>query len=90
MATLTIRNIEDMVKERLRVRAATHGHSMEEEARVILKRAVGGVSGADLWDLSRRLFEGAGGVALEVPGRDADRTAPDFGPPNDFGGAGGR
>jgi plasmid stability protein len=87
MATLTIRNIEDMVKERLRVRAATHGHSMEEEARVILKRAVGGVGGADLWVLSRRLFDGAGGVALDLPGRDADRPAPDFGPPDDSGGA---
>ncbi len=40
MASLTIRNIEDGVKERLRVRAATHGHSMEEEARAITTTAI--------------------------------------------------
>ena len=78
MAVLTIRNIEDDVKERLRVRAAMHGHSMEEEARVILRRAVGGVDGAALWALSRRLFEDADGVALELPRRGGDRLAPDF------------
>jgi len=90
VATLTIRNLEDPVKERLRVRAATHGHSMEEEARVILKRALGGVGGADLWALSRRLFEGAGGVTLDLSGSERDRAAPDFGPHDDPGGAGER
>jgi hypothetical protein len=30
MATLTIRNFDDALKERLRVRAAEHGHSMED------------------------------------------------------------
>jgi plasmid stability protein len=78
MAVLTIRNIEDSVKERLRVRAAMHGHSMEEEARVILRRAVGGVDGAGLWALSRQLFESADGVELELPRRDDDRASPDF------------
>lgn len=78
MATLTIRNIEDGIKERLRVRAAMHGHSMEEEARVILKRAVGGISGTGLWDLSRQLFQGDDGIELELPRRDGDRAAPTF------------
>ena len=79
MATLTIRNLEDDVRDRLRVRAATHGHSMEEEVRVILTRAVGGISGQDLWALSRQLFQGTDGVTLEPPSRDADRAVPDFG-----------
>jgi plasmid stability protein len=74
MASITIRNLEDDVKERLRVRAAMQGHSMEEEARAILKRAVGGVSGAQLWTMSRRLFDGELGVALEAPHRGGDRT----------------
>jgi plasmid stability protein len=78
MATLTIRNIEDGTKERLRIRAAMHGHSMEEEARVILKRAVGGIDGDALWALSRRLFEGAHGVELEPVLRGDDRASPDF------------
>ena len=82
MAVLTIRNIDDGVKERLRIRAAMHGHSMEEEARVILRRAVGGVDGAELWALSRRLFANADGVELELPPRDGDRAPLDF---NDAG-----
>jgi len=37
MASITIRNLDDDVKHRLRVRAAEHGRSMEEEARDILR-----------------------------------------------------
>lgn len=37
MASITIRNLDDEVKRRLRVRAAEHGRSMEEEAREILR-----------------------------------------------------
>lgn len=78
MATLTIRNIDDGVKERLRVRAAMRGRSMEEEARAILRQAVEGLNGAGLWALSRQLFEQDQGVDLETPRVD-DRAAPDFG-----------
>ncbi len=53
MATLTIRNLEDAIKERLRVRTALHGRSMEEEARDILRKAVGVVTGPGLWERSR-------------------------------------
>ena len=38
--TLTIRNLDDDVKQGLRIRAATHGRSMEAEARDILAKAV--------------------------------------------------
>ncbi|TAJ38677.1 MAG: hypothetical protein EPO55_15065 [Reyranella sp.] len=76
MASLTIRNIDDDMKERLRVRAAQHGHSMEEEARIILRRAVGGITGPALWDLSRKLFKGEKGVKLDLPARSGDRDAP--------------
>ena len=41
MASITIRNLDDGVKRRLRVRAAENGRSMEEEARDILRRTVG-------------------------------------------------
>lgn len=40
MASITIRNIEDMLKSRLRVQAALHGRSMEDEARDILRSAL--------------------------------------------------
>jgi len=44
MATLTIRNLDDQVKALLRVEAARHGRSMEEEVRVILQNAVAGTA----------------------------------------------
>lgn len=40
MATLTVRDLDDSVRDRLRVRAAQHGRSMEAEARAILTEAV--------------------------------------------------
>ena len=72
MGTLTIRNIDDGVKERLRMRAASRGHSMEEEARVILTQATGGLSGEALWNLSRELFVGEKGIELLLPERADD------------------
>ena len=42
MASMTIRNLDDDIKQRLRVQAAEHGHSMEEEARAILRAALTG------------------------------------------------
>ncbi len=40
MASLTIRNLDDETKARLRLRAARHGCSMEQEVRNILREAV--------------------------------------------------
>ena len=40
MATLTIRNVDEDLKATLRIRAAMHGHSMEEELRSILRQAL--------------------------------------------------
>lgn len=44
MAALTIRNMVDAIKQSLRIRAAEHGVSMEEEARRILREALVRVS----------------------------------------------
>src|SRR6266545_4319970 len=41
MASITIRQLDDELKKRLRLRAASHGRSMEDEARVILRAAAG-------------------------------------------------
>jgi len=41
MASIIIRNLEEDVKGRLKLRAAGRGVSMEEEARDILRQAVG-------------------------------------------------
>jgi plasmid stability protein len=69
MATLTIRNVDAAVKERLRVRAARHGRSMEAEARMIISEAVSGEPGQaepNLAEAIRRRFAPLGGVDLEL------------------------
>ncbi|MGA7430778.1 MAG: bifunctional phosphopantothenoylcysteine decarboxylase/phosphopantothenate synthase, partial [Xanthobacteraceae bacterium] len=39
MASLTVRQLDDKLKRLLRLRAARHGRSMEDEVRVILRQA---------------------------------------------------
>jgi plasmid stability protein len=53
MAQLLVRNLEDRLKVRLQRRARTHGRSMEEEAREILRNAL-------------REEEPAGGLGTEI------------------------
>ena len=71
MATITIRNLDDDVKARLRVRAAEHHRSIEEEVRIILRAAVhrGQVGPRDLAKFTRECFAPLGGVELELPPR---------------------
>ena len=40
MAQLVVRNLDNTIKTRLQRRARRNGHSMEEEVRTILRRAV--------------------------------------------------
>jgi plasmid stability protein len=78
MASITIRNVEDSVKARIRVRAAEHGRSMEEEARQILRNALSDHGGrANLADLAEALF-GREGVELEPHPPVSSREPPDF------------
>ncbi|GEO84672.1 MULTISPECIES: FitA-like ribbon-helix-helix domain-containing protein [Alphaproteobacteria] len=81
MASVTIRNLDDGLKQRLRVRAATRGHSMEEEARDILRVALSAESrnGSDLAETIRRRVAALGGVELEIAPREPIREAPAFG-----------
>ena len=73
MARLSVRNLDDDTLSRLRVRAAQHGVSMEEEVRQIIKLAVS--TPERLGDLAVRLFAPAyGGLELELPDRKI--TAP--------------
>lgn len=68
MASITIRNLEETTKRKLKVRAAINGRSMEQEAREILKSALKGTpskSGANLADSIHRRFAPFGGVELE-------------------------
>ena len=78
MASITIRNLDDDVKTRLRVRAAEHHRSMEEEARIILRDAVNGGRDRprDLARFTRECFAPLGGVELELPTRGAEVVDP--------------
>ncbi|MYA96841.1 MAG: plasmid stabilization protein [Nitrospinae bacterium] len=80
MASITIRNLDEDVKTRLRVRAAENGRSMEEEARVILRQAVGRekVPAKGLGTAIHELFKPFGGVELELPPRESMREPPRF------------
>ena len=80
MASLSIRNLDETTKKRLRVRAAENGRSMEAEARTILRAAVsnGPVPEDNLYDAIRRIVEPIGGVELELPPREPLRDPPDF------------
>ena len=83
MATLTIRNVDGGVKERLRLHVARHGRSMEAEARTILSEAVAGdrdQAEPNLAEAIRRRFAPLGGVDLELPPREFVDEPPAFDP----------
>lgn len=70
MAAVSVRGLDDEVRDRLRIRAARHGWSMEAEIRAILVEAVSDP------ELSQGLFTALldhfgdiGGVELELPPR---------------------
>ncbi|MFZ0362500.1 MAG: hypothetical protein WAL58_18810 [Terriglobales bacterium] len=79
MAAITIRKLDEATKVRLRVRAAQHGRSMEEEAREILRSAL--VMSSRPGNIAERihsLFAPLGGVELELPNREPVGPPPEF------------
>ncbi len=76
---LTIRNLDDDVKSRLRRRAAKHGCSMEEEARRILRQALSGKTPEKglASRIHQRVMETTGGLELELPARSQPRPTGD-------------
>ena len=80
MTSITIRNLDDALKRRLRLRAAEHNRSIEEEARDILRCALSQEPTAadNLADAMRRLVEPYGGFELPAFPRGPMRDPPDF------------
>ena len=80
MATLTIRNLDAALKERLRVRAAQHGRSMEAEVRAILQDTLNKPERPEvnLYQRIRSRFAPLGGVDLELPPREPAPEPPRF------------
>ena len=81
MASITVRNLEDKIKRRLKVRAAENGRSMEQEVREILKSVLDTTgspkTGADLVKRIRAIWEPLGGIELGLPPRQPMRD-PDW------------
>jgi antitoxin FitA len=71
MTTLTISELDPAVEQRLRDRAARHGHSIEEEVRHILQNVVGSTEDEpkNAYEAMRRHFRDLEGVDLDLPTR---------------------
>ncbi len=80
-ASITIRNLDAGIKQRLRLRAARHGHSMEAEARAILQQSLAHEPADEALNLAeaiRRRMAPLGGVELDLPPREAEGEPPRF------------
>jgi plasmid stability protein len=75
VASMTIRNIDEKLKARLRVQAARHGRSMEDEARDILRTALasGAARAATLVKSIRGRVQPLGGIELQIAPREPMR-----------------
>ena len=80
MTTLTVRNVDPTLKERLRIRAAHNGRSMEAELRHILNDVLRGKTGSELnlAEAIRRRFAPLGGVELGAFPAMPPRDPPSF------------
>ncbi|WP_119391096.1 FitA-like ribbon-helix-helix domain-containing protein [Taklimakanibacter lacteus] len=80
MASMTIRDIDEKLKAKLRVQAARHGRSMEDEARDILRTALSREASraGGLVDAIRARVDFIGGVDLEIAPRQAMRDPVDI------------
>jgi plasmid stability protein len=83
MTNIIIHNVDDDLEQRLKVRAAEHGRSIEAEARAILRIALGANEGeaaatGSLGDLIRAIVAPVGGIELNIPPRKKMREPPKF------------
>ena len=75
LASMTIRNIDDHLEARLRIRPAAHGRSLEDEIRNILRAALSTEEKRqpNLADAIRRRIAAIGGIVLEIAPRELSR-----------------
>jgi antitoxin FitA len=78
IASITIRRLDDRLKSQLKQRAAQHGRSMEEEARVILRESLEREGPKNAADIALELFGPKRGFKLDLPPRVPFRPPPDF------------
>lgn len=83
MGSITVRNLDESIKAGLRLRAASHGWSMEQEVRDILQRTLQPEQ-AQATSFAERVnqrFKGLGAEQMPVPQRQPARLPPDFSAP---------
>ena len=79
MASITIRNLDESLKAKLRLQSAQHGCSMEAEVRNILRQTLmPSTAPADFADRIRQRFTGLQADSLPIPARQSVRTPPDM------------
>ena len=80
VASITIRNLDEDLKQRLRIRAAENGTSMEQEARDILRITLYArrPETRNLAEVIRSRFASFGGVDLKIPPREPMPEPPAF------------
>lgn len=80
IASIIVRNLDEGLKRRLRIRAAQNGRSMEAEVRDILQTALSHQPAApeNLATAIRARFVPLGGVELNLPPRSPTRKPPRF------------
>lgn len=83
MSSITIRNLEEHIKTGLRLRAARHGWSMEQEVRNILQQALASdeasPSAPDSFaERIRQRFAQVDASDLPIPPRQPARMPPSF------------
>jgi len=83
MPSITVRNIDNSLKDKLRIRAARNGRSMEDEARALLRAALAEEEqpNENLASAIRRRIAPLGGVELPLVQREPNREPPDFSEP---------
>ena len=79
MTNITIHDLDEDVRNELRVRAASNGRSMEEEARLILEEVLLPKGETrDLVTIFRSYFGPENGIDVELPSRSSLREPPSF------------
>lgn len=80
MVSITVRNLNNDLEERLRYRARINGRTMKEEAGSILRKALGETQAVTpkLGTAIHELFKPFGGVDLDIPPREPMPEPPRF------------
>lgn len=78
MPDLLVKSVSDADKKKLRVQAARHGHSMQEELRTIIHNGVNPSGAQSFYKALKEAFDGLEDEDFTLPERRVPRHAPSF------------